>query len=228
MISTLYQSWFIDFDPVKARAAGKLPYGKDEETAALFPDSFEDSELGPIPTGWGLGCLKDIQFNKGKVPKADSACSKITLLNMQYFKSGNLSMIDSKGAVIIGAGEIIMLMDGENSGFLTLSPINGALGSTFAHLVVENNKKNFVYQLLLKNEYWIRRNTTGTGIPHVDKEIVRRIQFADPLPEIINKFNEFAQNTFELLQIFKIKLASLSSIRDTFLPRLMSGELEIS
>lgn len=222
-ISALFRSWFIDFDPVKAKAEGKLPYGVDEETAALFPDSFDDSELGPIPSGWRVGSLKDIQFIKGKVPKVKSASSNIPLVNMDYLKSGDLSMIGSDLATIIDSGEIIMLMDGENSGFLTLSPIHGALGSTFAHLKVENIKKNFVYHLLLKNEYWIRRNTTGTGIPHVDKEIVRRIQFANPPCEIIKKFNEFAQNTFELLQIIKIRNASLLSIRDTLLPRLMSG-----
>ena len=52
--SVLFRSWFIDFDPVKAKVEGKLPYGMDEETAALFPDSFEDLEFGLIPTGWDI------------------------------------------------------------------------------------------------------------------------------------------------------------------------------
>ena len=52
IISALLRSWFIDFNPVKAKAEGKTPYGMDEETAALFPNSFEYSELGSIPTGW--------------------------------------------------------------------------------------------------------------------------------------------------------------------------------
>lgn len=52
MARALFKSWFVDFDPVHAKAAGKKPYGMDEATAALFPDSFEDSELGRIPKGW--------------------------------------------------------------------------------------------------------------------------------------------------------------------------------
>ena len=55
LFRALFKSWFIDFDPV-SKAEGKLPYGMDERTAALFPDSFEDSELGPIPmVGMGNG-----------------------------------------------------------------------------------------------------------------------------------------------------------------------------
>jgi type I restriction enzyme, S subunit len=223
--SALFRSWFIDFDPVKAKAEGKLPFGMNEETAALFPDSFEDSKIGPIPVGWKLGSLKDIKFIKGKVPKVNSAYSKIPLVNMEYIKSEKLTMIDSERTVNIDSGDIIMLMDGENSGFVTQSPIRGALGSTFAHLKVDNTDKNLVYYLLLNKEYWIRRNTTGTGIPHVDKEIVRRIQFAIPPSEIVNIFSEFAQNTFELLQILRIKNTSLSRMKGALFPRLMSGKL---
>ena len=50
----IFKSWFVDFDPVHAKARGEQPYGMDAETAALFPDAFEDSSLGPIPAGWGV------------------------------------------------------------------------------------------------------------------------------------------------------------------------------
>src|SRR6266571_3753612 len=59
----LFKSWFVDFDPVRARMEGRQPYGMDAETAALFPDSFEDSVLGEIPKGWRVGCLGDIADN---------------------------------------------------------------------------------------------------------------------------------------------------------------------
>jgi len=59
IISTLFRSWFIDFDPVRAKTEGRLPYGMDAETAAMFPDSFEDSELGLIPAGWTIGTIHE-------------------------------------------------------------------------------------------------------------------------------------------------------------------------
>ena len=57
---TIFKSWFIDFDPVKAKMAGEKPVGMDDATAALFPDSMEDSELGPIPKGWNVKSLDAI------------------------------------------------------------------------------------------------------------------------------------------------------------------------
>ena len=51
----LFKSWFVDFDPVHAKQQGRAPEGMDEATAALFPDSFEESELGLVPKGWRVG-----------------------------------------------------------------------------------------------------------------------------------------------------------------------------
>lgn len=62
---TLFKSWFVDFDPVHAKAAGKKPFGMNDATAALFPDSFEDSELGPIPRGWRVGTLGEVASVRG-------------------------------------------------------------------------------------------------------------------------------------------------------------------
>ena len=56
----LFKSWFVDFDPVHAKMQGTQPEGMDEQTAALFPDSFEESELGLVPAGWEVGELADI------------------------------------------------------------------------------------------------------------------------------------------------------------------------
>jgi len=51
MARALFKSWFVDFDPVRAKAEGREPAGMDAETAALFPDSFEETELGEVPKG---------------------------------------------------------------------------------------------------------------------------------------------------------------------------------
>ena len=60
MAAAIFRSWFVDFDPVVAKAAGRPPFGMDAATAALFPDCFEDSALGPIPAGWRIGRLSDL------------------------------------------------------------------------------------------------------------------------------------------------------------------------
>ena len=55
----IFKSWFVDLDPVHAKADGQDPVGMDAETAALFPDSFEESELGLIPSGWRVAQISD-------------------------------------------------------------------------------------------------------------------------------------------------------------------------
>ncbi len=66
----LFKSWFVDFDPVHAKMQGRGPEGMDEATAALFPDSFDDSELGPVPNGWRVERLGDVveRVTKGTTP----------------------------------------------------------------------------------------------------------------------------------------------------------------
>jgi type I restriction enzyme S subunit len=66
----LFKSWFVDFDPVHAKMQGRAPEGMDEATAALFPDSFEESELGPVPKGWRVERLGDVveRVTKGTTP----------------------------------------------------------------------------------------------------------------------------------------------------------------
>ena len=92
IISVLFRSWFLDFEPVKAKAEGRTPNRMDEETAALFPASFEDSELGPIPTGWAVGTLKDVLTRK-----QDSTSPGEHLSNRQYVPIDN---IDSKSLTL--------------------------------------------------------------------------------------------------------------------------------
>ena len=78
----LFKSWFIDFDPVRAKLDGRQPYRMDAETAALFPDSFDDSPLGKIPKGWRVGRLDDlIILQRGfDLPKTNRTSGKYPVL----------------------------------------------------------------------------------------------------------------------------------------------------
>ncbi|GAB1368925.1 hypothetical protein MASR1M42_14760 [Azonexus hydrophilus] len=70
----LFKSWFVDFDPVRAKQQGLAPEGMDEATAALFPDGFEESELGPVPRGWRFSTLEDVSdVGIGKTPPRKEA-----------------------------------------------------------------------------------------------------------------------------------------------------------
>ncbi len=81
MARALFKSWFVDFDPVRAKVEGRQPEGMDAETAALFPDRFEDSEMGPIPRGWRVAPLEEIASVRGgkQLPTADRSCVRIVV-----------------------------------------------------------------------------------------------------------------------------------------------------
>ena len=77
MARALFQSWFVDFDPVRAKLDGRQPAGLDPATAALFPNEFEDSTLGPIPKGWTVAAICDkIQLLSGGTPKTSEPSPK--------------------------------------------------------------------------------------------------------------------------------------------------------
>ena len=73
MARAIFKSWFVDFDPVRAKAEGRQPFGMDASTAALFPDSFQDSPLGKIPKGWRVGTIgEDFRLRMGQSPPGET------------------------------------------------------------------------------------------------------------------------------------------------------------
>ena len=84
----MFKSWFVDFDPVRAKSEGERPAGMDAATAALFPDGFEDSELGPIPAGWSVGSLDDgtqIVVYSWKMADSPKRSGTLRLVNLDPF-----------------------------------------------------------------------------------------------------------------------------------------------
>lgn len=116
---TLFKSWFVDFDPVRAKAEGRQPEGMDLPTAALFPDGFEDSELGPIPKGWNIVSVGDVaEVVKGKSYSSKDlvASSQTALVTLKSFERGGGFRLDGfkpysgsyKEAQVVVAGDLIV------------------------------------------------------------------------------------------------------------------------
>ena len=224
IISAIFKSWFIDFEPVRLKTNGEVPYGMDKETADLFPDSFSDTNSGMIPQGWESMDLRDILFTKGKTPNRNaSGKDMLDIIDMDLIKHGIKKRTSIVNSVIARKRDVLMLMDGENSGFIARSPIEGAVGSTFAIVEHDLLDRNFLFELLRSNEYWIRRNVTGTGIPHADKEIVRRIEFALPPEEIREKFFMTVEVLLTNTSQSQEAASSLSNAHDSVVSRFMNG-----
>ena len=252
MISALFRSWFIDFDPVKAKAEGELPYGMDEETAALFPDSFEDSELGPIPSGWSIQYLADLyDIQRGFSYTGASLCEQsegTAMINLASFVEGGgykhtgLKHISSefKDKFYIVQGDVFIAT-------VDLTPGLRVVGSPLIPPSFLENQSIFSQDLLRLRKkpngkiergflfHWlkIRRGilkqwSSGTTVSRFPPSAINRYPVLIPPTELLQRFEQVSEVGLELLENNAKAQIDLATTRDALLPRLMSGELSIS
>ena len=235
----LFKSWFIDFEPVRAKMEGRAPEGMDETTAALFPDSFEESELGLVPRGWRVGVLGDVlalrneRIKPSEVTQAlpyvpiESISAKVPFL--QEYKSGeeaNSSLIlFHKGDILFGAMRPYFHK-------VCAAPFNGVTRTTVFALQAKNPMA-FGYALFLVFQEatieYATLHSEGSTIPYAkwgkSLEYMPVILPPDSIQigygEIVSSFIERANENIKQVQ-------TLANLRDTLLPRLISGQLRLS
>jgi type I restriction enzyme S subunit len=248
----IFKSWFIDFDPVRAKMDGRQPAGMDAETAALFPGEFEDSPLGKIPKGWKVEKIEDIATRVAMGPFG----SRITSDN---FISSGVPVI--RGSNLVGGfneDNFVYLTD-EKADELKSSVAfpgdivfthRGTLGqvgiipqkSMFTRYVVSQSQmllsvdKKQVSPKLVYNFFCsplgqqaLLANTNTTGVPSIARPStsLKAIPLVIPPKEISNKFEIFASSLDAQRELNIQVTRNLVSIRDTLLPKLLSGEIQI-
>ena len=248
---SIFKSWFVDFDPVKAKMAGEAPVGIDTETAALFPDSMEKTEFGEVPSGWTLRSLADVvSVTKGKSYKSSELQdSPVSLVTLKSFRRGGGYREDGlkpysgtfKAEQVVQPGELVMAFtDVTQAGDLIGVPaiVNADpraqqlvasldVGIVRPHSASVTNL--FIY-FLLKSERFrehAKAHASGTTVLHLSKDAVPNFQFAMPPDELMTKFRQIAEPGFALSDSLSHESRLLASLRDGLLPRLVSGELEI-
>jgi type I restriction enzyme, S subunit len=238
-MNSLFRSWFIDFDPVKAKAEGKLPYGMDKETAALFPDTFEDSELGPIPTGWKIGMMEDVLSRKQDtttpgehlseryyVPIDNIDSKSLTLKNwLPYDDAVSSLILFSKNDLLFGAMRPYFHK-------VTIAPFDGITRSTCFVFKPKVPETRGFSLCLLNLDSTIRYSTDsslGSTMPYaIWKNGLARHKIVLPPSQIMVAFSETISPLIDKIRDVGLSVRSLSSVRDVMLPRLISGELPVS
>lgn len=240
---TIFKSWFIDFDPVKAKMAGEKPVGMDAATAALFPDSMQESELGLIPKGWDVSPVgnaidvgggttpsttnskywdgeycwttpKDLSSQNGII--TTSSKRRITDLGLAQISSGLLpinSVLMSCRAPI-GYVSINAVPTAVNQGFITLK------NSTEFHPL-------FVLNWINANMQEILNRAGGATFAEITRKAFRDIPFLKPANNVMRKYAELAEPLLKELEQLTFQTENLKAVRDLLLPRLISGELQI-
>ena len=219
----LFKSWFVDFDPVHAKMRGRAPEGVDEATAALFPDSFEESELGPVPKGWSTGKLADIASLKGG-----------KMLDKKTFSDSGANPVFG-GAGVMGFSAL-----SNAEGFvITVGRVGAYCGQYFWHQgrAWVNNNASLVSPLNPDNSCWLflwlksvdmDLIKKGAAQPFVSNGDISDLKIVLPPSFVVDKFVQFVEPIFQKLSSIREKTQSFEVLRDTLLPRLISGQLSVT
>jgi len=246
---TIFESWFVDFDPVKAKMTGEKPIGMDEPTAALFPDSMEDSELGPIPKNWTSARLDDelLLLESGKRPRGGAAgesgvpsIGAESIRGLGIFDFSNTKFIpidfyDSMPSGRVNEFDVLVYKDGAGAGSYV-----SMFGCGFPFEKFAINEHVFLLRAKSVSQYflyfWMAQNkiknlmielAQKSAQPGLNQKDMRTIGFLRPETSVVQKFSEIVEPI--IMEVMKLANQSrqLSTIRDTLLPRLISGELRI-
>lgn len=215
----LFKSWFIDFDPVRAKQQGQIPEGMDEATAALFPDSFEESELGPVPKGWAVGKIEGfMELAYGKALKSTDRIDGA----IPVYGSGGITGYHNRHlvngpSIIIGRKGTVGTLYWEDRPFFAIDTV----------FYVKSGKP-LTYCFYLLQTLGLQGMNTDAAVPGLNRNNVYRLKVVVPPDSVLRAFNEIVERLRNRIFTGIAHESTLASIRGTLLPRLISGQLRIT
>lgn len=244
MARALFQSWFVDFDPVRAKLDGRPPTGMDKATADLFPDSFQESSLGCIPKGWETGSiLRQADLLSGGTPKTDvaaywngdvpwasakdvSQCGEAFLLSTErtITKLG----IEESSTKIIPEFATVVVARGATTGRLTMCGHSMAMNQTCYGL---RTKVGAPFSLYCNVRHFIERIVQGGHGSIFDTITTSTFEATDVLlapNELLLAFDKQVSPLFQQLHANLHQSRTHATLRDSLLPKLLSGELSVA
>jgi len=251
----LFKSWFIDFDPVRAKAEGREPEGMDAATAALFPAEFEDSPLGPIPKGWRVSKFGHyVDLTKGCSYKGDglSDSDGAYMFNLGCFNAHRVYATEKvkryvgeyrprhvvhPGDLIIAntdmtqardiLGRPLFVPDGLEPGFISHHVFKVTMKP--AEPVAADAARLYLFFALQQESFRERAIgfATGTTVLALPAVAVTECPACVPPNETLRAFDGAARPLLERIRANELHAELLAQTRDTLLPRLISGKLRL-
>jgi type I restriction enzyme S subunit len=233
----IFKSWFVDFDPVKAKAAGLAPSGIDEATADLFSDSFQESELGPIPDGWSVGKLGDFCQNVRVQAKPGNIPSGTAYFGLEHMPRKSIALESWGQADHVESNKFAFKKDDVLFGKLRpyfhkvgLAPCEGVCSTDI--LVLRPSIKEALGFLAMhassvKLIDYTTQLSNGARMPRTSWADVEGFAIPSPPFKIVQSFGSVVRPMFDSIFENIEEIKTLSELRDTLLPRLISGKLRI-
>jgi len=250
MARALFKSWFVDFDPVRAKMEGR-DTGLPKDITDLFPSRLVDAELGTIPEGWESVRLDSVaNLTKGRsYRRAELAASDTALVTLKSFVRGGgyrpeglkpfrgaykSEQVVQPGEVIVACTDVTQLAEvvgrsaivEPTSSFQTLvasldvlivRPKSASAGRAFLYYLTKT--PSFVTHAVAR--------TTGTTVLHLSPDAVTSFRFALPPQSLVERFEYWSDSLRARIHVNASTVASLTNLRATLLPKLVSGELPV-
>lgn len=238
----LFKSWFVDFDPVRAKMEGRAPEGMDEATAALFPDSFEESELGLVPRGWRIGTLADVaRLQKSSVNPLHQPDVLFEHYSLPAFDDGQSPIIEAgieikSNKTVVPANAVLLSKLNPHIPRVWLptdAGINAVCSTEFlAFIPADAVSREFIYCIFTSERFLqsLCQLVTGTSNSHqrVKPDGVLSMNSVITPADVMVSFATIAKPIFDRIGHNRQQAQTLANLRDTLLPRLISGQLLLS
>ena len=237
MARALFQSWLVDFDPVHAKAEGRLPAGLDEPTAALFPAEFQDSELGEAPRGWRVGTLGEVATNPRRGVDADEISGATAYIGLEHMPRRCIALSEWDTAEDLESnksefkqGEILFGKLRPYFHKVGIAPLNGVCSTDI--LVIrpaEPDWFGFVLGHISSIELVNHTDamSTGTKMPRTKWKDIADFDVVLPSPAIAAAFTRLVEPAVQRIIANIHQTRTLATLRDTLLPKLLSGDLKV-
>ncbi|WAU77270.1 restriction endonuclease subunit S [Acinetobacter sp. TR3] len=259
----IFKSWFIDFEPVRAKITAKQT-GQDPEfaamcvisgkseaeleqmaaedfaelqaTAALFPDELVESELGEVPMGWGIGCIGDIaKYSSNKILLNDLTLENyISTENMLPEKKGiekASSLPKANSVPAFRQGNILVSNIRPYFKKIWFSFFDGGHSNDVLNFdVLEKGTEEYLYNLIYQDSFFDRMmaSSKGSKMPRGDKKAIMDFQIIVPPISLRCLYSAKVRSFYFYQNKLKIENQTLIDLRDTLLPRLLSGEISLN
>ena len=241
----VYRSWFVDFDPVRARLDGRRPHGMDDATAALFPDRIEHGDAGELlPVGWDFLPVGEVlEVKGGATPSTKNSdfwiggthCwatpKDLSGLGTPILQDTSRHITDA-GVAKISSGLLppgtVLLSSRAPVGYTAITVMPCAVNQGFIAMVCPPDIPNvYVMQWVESSMPEILNRASGTTFAEISKRSFRPILFLKPSPEVLSAFGETVGPLYDLIGSNDRESRTLAELRDALLPKLLSGELTV-
>jgi type I restriction enzyme S subunit len=238
----LFKSWFVDFDPVRAKAEGRDP-DLPKPIADLFPDSFEESELGEIPRGWAVDSFAaTVEIIGGGTPKTNipeywdgeipwfsvvDAPKESDIWVVETEKKITQAGVENSSTRVLPEGSTIISARG-TVGKIALVGVPMAMNQSCYGLCGKVNRHGsltyFATRHLVSS---LRRHAHGSVFDTITRDTLAGVEVVVPPSSIGEAFEQVVRPTLERIRVNLFECCALVALRDTLLPKLISGELRV-